>query len=192
MGAGVYKSDCKGCKLSQGIEEPRRGGGIIELNGNWILNQYGGDEGFLGWMVLQPRFHRMELTDLNTSEVKALGVNIQNIDLALRRYWACRFEKDPIKRVYVVYFFESTGYHLHIHLIPRTKRFRSLSIRVPKTQGISKTEECRLIAWNIHKLSEHQDFPSEYRIREENEENRQKVEALTTYLRDYLSKLSAR
>lgn len=185
MDAEEYKDDCKGCKISRGIEEPT--GGIIKLDGNWIINHYGGDEGFLGWIALQSRFHRMELTDLSANEAKALGSNIQNIDVALRQYWSIHFQSDPIRRVYVVYFFESAfeessdKYHLHIHLIPRTERFRPLSIRIEKTHGIEKVEDnVRLIAWNIHQLSKHQNFPQEYRIGREN------VEALMTYLKAYL------
>lgn len=181
MGAEIYNNDCEGCAISQGIKQPRRGGGIIELDGNWILNHYGGDEGFLGWMVLQPRCHRMELTDLNTDEANALGKNIQDIDLALRQYWALQFQEDLIQRVYVVYFFESAfekssdKWHLHIHMIPRTERLRSLEQRGSK-----------LIAWNIHKVATHQDFPREYQIIEDTEENRRKVEALMTYLKGQL------
>lgn len=190
MGSEIYHDDCKGCAYSRRTEEPR--GGIIELPGNWILNHYGGPEGFLGWLALQPRFHRMELTDLNTDEANALGINIQNIDLALRQWWAIKFSEDPVRRVYVVYFFESAfekssdKYHLHIHLIPRTERFDSLSIHVSKTKGISKEECVRLTGWNIHQLSKHDYFRTEYQVREENNANRLKVEALMTYLRGYL------
>jgi diadenosine tetraphosphate (Ap4A) HIT family hydrolase len=197
MGAEIYHNDCKACAISRRIEEPCRGGGIIELDGNWILNHYGGDEGFLGWMALQPRFHRMELTDLNSDEANALGKNIQKIDLALRQYWAIKFPTDPVRRVYVVYFFESAfekscdKYHLHIHLIPRTERFSSLSIRIEKTQGIEKVEDgVLLIAWNIHQLRQHHDFTPMYQIREENEKNKRKVEALMNYLRGQLHRLS--
>jgi diadenosine tetraphosphate (Ap4A) HIT family hydrolase len=190
MSAEVYHEDCKGCKISRKIREPR--GGIIELDGNWILNHYSGGEGFLGWVILQPRYHRMELSELNTDEANELGKNIRNIDLALRQYWAIKFTKDPIRRVYVVYFFESAfekssdKYHLHIHLIPRTEKFRSLSTHVSKTKGISKEECVPLIAWNIHQLSEHQDFPPDYRTKPENEANTREVEALMTYLRGYM------
>lgn len=121
-----YEERCKGCQLSQGLRHPR-GNIIVELDGDWILNHYGGNEGFLGWMALQPKLHRMDLTDLTPDEMKALGGNIQRVERALRSYWSFRFESDPIQRVYVVYFFESffnsppTEYHLHIHLIPVQK-----------------------------------------------------------------------
>jgi len=186
MGAKIYDKDCMGCKYSQEIQKPR--GGIVKLDRHWILNHYAGPEGFLGWVALQPRYHRMELTDLNTDEANALGRNIENIDRALREYWAIKFPGDLVRRVYVVYFFESAfektqnQYHLHFHLIPRTEKFRSLS-------------KCgsTLIGWDIHRLSKHKDFPPEYQIREtdyqteeRNKENRQKVEEFMTYLRGQL------
>lgn len=193
MSGGTYHEDCDGCKISQRKKEPSAGGGIINLDGDWILNHYGGSEGFLGWLTLQPRYHRMELTDLNTDEANALGENLQKIDLSLRQYLAIKFGDDPVQRVYVVYFFESAfekssdKYHMHIHLIPRTERFLHLTIRIEKTRGIEKVEDnVQLIAWNIHQLSGHKDFSREYQLRERNEENRLKVEALTTYLRGQL------
>jgi len=198
MGAEVYKSCCRGCKISQGIEELT--GGIIELDGNWILNHYSSEEGFLGWMALQPRFHRMELKDLTADETRALGGNIQNIDIALRQYWAIRFRDDLIQRVYLVYFFESTGYHLHIHLVPRTKKFYEL-----EAEGCSVLKEkkdCPLlfaplnkykfIAWNICRINKHKKFPQRYQTKKGNKKSEKEVEALMTYLRGYLWKLPAR
>ena len=57
-----YDDSCNGCKISRGLEPLH--GGFIELDGNWILNHYAGWEGFLGWMAMQPRFHRMGLGEL--------------------------------------------------------------------------------------------------------------------------------
>ena len=54
------KKVCKGCELSKGNGDPP-GGIIVKLDGGWILNHYGGSEGFLGWLALQPSCHRMEL-----------------------------------------------------------------------------------------------------------------------------------
>lgn len=126
----IYMKGCKACKVSQGTL--LRAGGNIELEGNWILNHYFGPEGFLGWMELRPKYHRMEFSELNEDEVRALGKNIQRIKLSLRNYWNYTFENDPIERVYIVYFFESvfdkrrTDCHLHIHLITRTKEIGKL------------------------------------------------------------------
>lgn len=169
MGAQI----CKGCKISQGDEEPR--GGIIKLDGNWILNHYQGPEAFLGWLALQPSCHRMELRDWTEDEAKALGPNIKRIDEALRGYWEKTFPEDPIERVYVVYFFESayewppSGYHLHLHLIARPRCFRGL-----QRNGGS------LVGWRIHDVKTHPSFPVKYRPMEEN------VRKLMDALREHL------
>jgi len=144
-----YNDWCNGCKISRCLKA--RHGGIIEMDGNWILNHYAGWEGFFGWMALQSRYHRMELTDLTPDETKALGKNIQNIDLALRQYWSLKFPSDPIQRVYVVYFFESEGYHLHIHLILRSEK---LGCEDPK----------EYMAWKTFERTKKDRFPQEYRI----------------------------
>jgi hypothetical protein len=46
MHRGEYKDCCKGCDISREID--KRTGGIIELEGDWILNHYAGPEGFFG------------------------------------------------------------------------------------------------------------------------------------------------
>jgi diadenosine tetraphosphate (Ap4A) HIT family hydrolase len=182
MGTQVYRRNCKGCKRSKGIGEAPLGG-IIELDNNWILNHYGGEEGFLGWMALQPRFHRMKLADLEVDELRTLGTNIKNIDSALQKYWSMHFKTDPIERVYVVYFFESafdqppTKFHLHIHLIPRTKKLRKL---------LRRKKDSKIIAWNIYRLSNLKNFPTEYKIGEHKEQSNQRVEPLMSYLRSQL------
>jgi diadenosine tetraphosphate (Ap4A) HIT family hydrolase len=175
-----YNDWCNGCKISRCLKA--RHGGIIETDGNWILNHYAGWEVFFGWMALQSRYHRMELTDLTPDETKALGKNIQNIDLALRQYWSLKFPSDPIQRVYVVYFFESEGYHLHIHLIPRSKK-------------LGQDNPSEKAAWKIYTLAPcWNGFPGEYRLRakesKENDiiEHKEEVVALMTYLRSDLSK----
>ena len=181
-----YDPNCDGCKISQGHKEVT-GKLVIEMNGGWTLNHYGGGEGFLGWLALQPRYHRMELADLTEREAAFLGPNIQRIDLALRQYWSIRFDADPIERVYVVYFLEGvfakpnpSPYHLHVHLIPRTRRFDPL---LRKDNGSTST----IIAWNIYQLVECQDFPEEYRIKGV---NKQYTENLMAYLKSSLWKSS--
>ncbi len=164
-----YDPECKGCKLSQGkwsatdeeLPSPPPGGMIIELKGDekqgsddWILNHYGGSEGFLGWMALQPRCHKMELSDLSKPQLQAMGVNIKKIDEALRAFWEKEFPGDAIKRVYIVYFFEGvfdskpTDYHLHIHLIPRTK-----AMDILLREEVEGEKVTTIVAWNIYKLT---------------------------------------
>jgi len=176
-----YKDCCKGCDISREIE--KKPGGIIDLGGDWILNHFEGGGVFLGWMALQPRFHRMKFTDLTDDETKALGKNIQNINIALCEYWSIRFPKDPIEKLYVVCFHESEEYHIHIHLIPRTKELG----------GEDPTEN---MAWKTFKRTEKDSFPQEYRIMIKDPSGSliedQKVLALMSYLKGTLSKISAK
>jgi len=124
-----YQDRCAGCGISQELR--RVPGGIVKLAGNWVVNQYGSSEGFLGWLALQPRYHRNEISQLTRDELSALGPNIQSLDRSLRQYWHLHFPGDELCRVYVVYFFESEfqdppqdpPYHLHIHIIPRPSSF---------------------------------------------------------------------
>ena len=143
MDADKHKKGCKGCDISQGKEQPV--GRTIELDDFWRLNHYQGPEAFLGWLVLQPNRHVMELGELDDSEANAIGRHIKDIDEALRHYWEQTFPEDPIERVYVAYFFESaydwppSKHHLHFHLVARPRCFRAL-----QRNGVS------LVGWRIH------------------------------------------
>src|SRR5262249_4934367 len=120
-----YDPSCAGCHTSQDLRPIP--GGVVGLPGDWIVNQYAGGEGWLGWLALQPRFHRDSIQELTAQELPALRSNIQSLDSALTAYWKLQFPSDAIPRVYIVYFFESAfeeptpkdRFHLHIHLIPR-------------------------------------------------------------------------
>jgi len=166
------KKGCKSCDWSHEREKPV--GDIVRLPGKWMLNHYQDKEqGFLGWLALQPQLHTEEWDDLEEDgELEALGPNIKRIKQALRK---C-FPKDSIKRIYVVYFFDwhkdPSEYHLHIHLIPRFDRLAPLL-----TKG-----EKDINAWNIYSLTkEHAaDFPKEYRWK------KPKIEALMEELRGLL------
>lgn len=181
-----YSKSCRGCKISQGIDPGvNQRGGVIELEGDWIVNHYGGGEGFLGWLSLQPRFHRMELTDLTPSEAAALGGNLQHLDQALRQYWSHRFAHDPIQRVYVTYFHDTVfaaadsdprrqEWHMHIHVIPRTVRLGRI---------LRECSPYRLLrAWSIPDIvpKNEEDLPAEYWKTD------QKMSALISYIRRYL------
>jgi diadenosine tetraphosphate (Ap4A) HIT family hydrolase len=171
-----FSPECDGCKISQG--KPINGvtKQVIRLGDHWILNHYGGSEGFLGWIALQPRCHRCDLAELTKDEAEALGENIKFIDKALRQYWDehQEFKNDRIKRIYVVYFFESvydkpdpTKYHLHIHLIPRPSSFDKL---LREYVGECKST---INAWKIYALTKYRDFPEKYRI--DGKKDKQKV-----------------
>ncbi|MBM4288659.1 MAG: hypothetical protein FJ126_01340 [Deltaproteobacteria bacterium] len=155
MENNIYDDNCIGCAISRGRENMQ--GGIIELDGDWILNHYGGSEGFLGWMALQTRYHRMDFNDLRYAELIALGGNIKKIKNALYDYWRDKFREDQIGRVYIVYFFEGifdknpSNYHLHLHIIVRTKQIGELL----KNQYFGEFKNVaypNINAWMIHYL----------------------------------------
>lgn len=145
--------DCEGCKL---IDNPPDGG-VVELHGGWSVNQYGGSEGYLGWMALQPKSHRMNISELTNGELENMGKNIAHIDQVLSDYWRLKFPNDPLERIYVTYFFDSvfnampSPYHLHMHMIPRTQRIKELIL-----------DNGNIICWDIYKAAKNVRFPREY------------------------------
>jgi diadenosine tetraphosphate (Ap4A) HIT family hydrolase len=150
------KESCIGCNIMEPQYQPT--GGVIEVGKYWLVNQYGGGEGFLGWLALQPREHRMQLGDLSAGEARELGIAVQKVKKALQDYWKKEWPEDRFERLYVTYFFESafdnspSKYHLHIHLIPRTKRMRHLLI----------TKNGKVNCWKVHRIYKRKDFPQEY------------------------------
>jgi diadenosine tetraphosphate (Ap4A) HIT family hydrolase len=130
---------------------------MVSLPGDWTLNHYGGHEGFLGWLALQPRDHCPEIADLSPRQAAGLGSNLRRINLALREYWSATFD-DPIERVYTLYLHEGVFdarpslYHVHFHIIPRSQRLDAL------------LRSCgEIVAWDIYKVSRLAAFPPEYR-----------------------------
>jgi len=121
-----YDQHCAGCQRAQGLHSIP--GAVIGLPGDWSVSHYAGGEGFLGWLALQPRFHRDRLQDLTKAELLALGPNLRALDFGLTEYWKLQFPDDLFQRVYVVYFFEAAfetpppkeQFHLHIHVIARS------------------------------------------------------------------------
>jgi len=172
--------DCKGCKISKASDDPgpRHAepiGGAIKLGG-WVLNHYGGPEGFLGWMALQPYYHRMEYSELSSpEEVGELGGHLQWVSSSLEEYWKDTFPDDRLERVYVIYMFESafdwppSEYHLHLHLIARPRSLGRLLRSKPAAS---------IDAWQMAGLTGGDDFPHEY-VR-----NRENVEALMGWLQN--------
>jgi hypothetical protein len=159
----MYADQCAGCAISQGLRPVS--GGLIKLPGDWVVSQYGGSEGFLGWLALQPRFHRMALSQLSDRELRYLGPNIKALDSVLSQYWHLQYPDDPVRRVYVVYFFESEfespppreAFHLHIHVIPR---FQSLDT----AERLRRTEHSAswVDGWRTPKLSPERVVPEAY------------------------------
>ena len=162
-----YESTCAGCRRSQGLDAVP--GGIAKLPGDWVVNQYWGSEGFLGWLALQPRFHRMSLSELTEDEARSLGPNVQDLDAALKRYWSHQFPRDPVERVYMVYMFEAEfaepqpkpedKFHLHVHVIPRTKELGQYGrLRFTKC-GITWND-----GWHMPRMREHGVIPEPYQL----------------------------
>ena len=140
-------NDCEVCKISQGKIKPYVGGPVVKLDGNWTFNHYGGTEGFLGWLALQPHRHVKYFGDLNDGESSALGHNLKLIDTVLRDYWAEHFKKDPIERLYALCFSEYSQGHFHFHLIPRTSKMGDLL-----------TYKRDIVAWHIYKIHKYVRF----------------------------------
>lgn len=160
------------------------------MAGDWVVNQYGGPEGFLGWLALQPRFHRKSLSELKEAEAKSLGPNLQALDEVLKHYWTHQFPDDPIERVYVVYMFESPfsepqpkpedNFHLHIHVIPRTKKLGELGrLRVTRN-GVTWND-----GWLMPRLMEHGMVPEPYLLTLDNRVPR--ATSLMDYVRHELA-----
>ena len=151
----THKERCRGCKILEPLSQPRGGG--IEIGQHWLVNQYWGREGFLGWLALQPREHCMQLEELSEDAARDMGKVIKDVKRSLKRYWEKKWPEDQLDRLYVTYFFDSvfdnspTEYHLHIHLIPRTRRMRSLI-----------SEEGSINCWKIYKIAKLDGFPEEY------------------------------
>jgi len=130
-------------------------GGNIELKGNWIVHQYAGSEGFLGWLILQPKKHRRWICELEPNEINALGRNMKIVQEALRKCWPKLFNEDKnehkIERIYVVCFSESKPHHIHFHIIPRTKKLANL-LTDP--------------GWSIYQVSRPKKLPKAYFARD--------------------------
>ena len=188
MSKKTYEEECELCKISQGKDyDVTERGGIIKLKGNWTLNHYGGKEGFLGWLILQPQYHREQLRDLEESESKALGPNIKDIEITLRKYWEKHFSKDPMERMYVIYFSESSA-HLHFHVIARPKSIRELTLCRKACSGYSEiqSEPVKVEAWNMPFATKCRRFPLEYNIWKDGKINKAMVSPLIDWMAENL------
>ena len=179
------RENCYGCKVSRGKGGVNERGGTIELPGGWILNHYGLEEGFLGYLALQTKKHRESFVELLTNEAVALGGNIKDVHMALSDYWSQHFPEDPLERIYVVYFSEHL-IHLHFHLIPRPKSFGKLRLcsKVYSKNSEIEKESYEAWAWKVYLASKCEDFPHRYRTK--NEENKEEVLKLIGYLKEKL------
>ena len=68
--------------------------------------------GLLGWLVLVPRRHVLEVAELTDDEAAGLGT--WQVRIARRLT-----EEQGVSKVYVTEFGEVPGFHLHFHIVPR-------------------------------------------------------------------------
>lgn len=121
---------------------------VILLGEHWTVNQYMGESGFPGWLVMQPIRHRMRIQDFESEELQEFWVQFMRVESALREAWPKVFPGDVVERVYITLFFENVEkvWHLHFHVVPRTKRMME---EIPNHYGwdvVSQTtyDECVL------------------------------------------------
>lgn len=84
---------------------------VITYDEHWRIAHATG-VGMLGWLVIVPRRHVMEIAELTEGEAEGLG------------YWQtalARVLRDELgtAKSYVASFGEASGFHLHIHVIAR-------------------------------------------------------------------------
>jgi len=168
---GREQSDaCKGCAISRrdgNVELVRKiedCGGILQLKYDWVLHHYTGSEGFLGWLALQPREHRGGLDDLTNGESEGFGVLLKAIEESLRAYWQEEFPNDPLERVYIACFYESSK-HLHLHIVPRPESFKDIRFCTEACSEFELIEkESRwAYGWHVYLASRCDRFPDTYR-----------------------------
>ncbi len=171
----LFDPRCRACQLAHAQDNY-----AVDLGGGWTVNSYRGSEGFLGWLALTPRQHRVRLCELTRREAASLGSVIQWLDSALSAYWQAAFSDDPLQRVYVAYFSEtvddpneSERWHLHWHVLPRPRSLRW--VYEDSDRGV----------WGIHRAHCDPRFPTRYKLEGRGEERARdsRVQALITFLR---------
>jgi diadenosine tetraphosphate (Ap4A) HIT family hydrolase len=112
----VTEADCYTCTREAEFDRlpPRE---RIALDEHWRVVHATGS-GLLGWLVLTPRRHVMELADLTDDEARGLG----DWQVRLARALTAELGTGAAK-VYVAEFGEKPGFHLHFHVVPRAVDF---------------------------------------------------------------------
>ena len=130
---------CECCTIIDGEGSGFRANNyIVELEGGWVLNHCGGENTYLGYLILQTKCHRVDFGDLSPEEAKSLGMNIKRINDSIRKYWESIYPEDQVELVHVAYLNEtpyirrhiylsnrpqlSRESHVHIHLLTRTRK----------------------------------------------------------------------
>jgi len=132
---------CEVCKIIKGKKEGIHDKEyIIDMNNGWTLNHCDASNWYLGYLVLSTTRHVKDFCELENCEPKALGLNIKWINCYLKGWWNCEYKpEDSIEQIYLAYFNEApykqgltdrkeldTQLHVHIHILPRTKKMREI------------------------------------------------------------------
>ena len=101
-----------GCGCDRGASSDRLPSKhLVAYDAYWsVVHAYG--SGLLGWLIIAPRRHVMELSELTDDEAASLGV----WQVRLARALAAELGRP---KTYVARFGEAAGYHLHFHVIAR-------------------------------------------------------------------------
>jgi len=106
------KQGCKGCEITEHVPADR----ILESNELSFVN-YCNDPVVVGHIVIQPRRHVESLTDLRADEIADIIRLIWKYSKAL----ALAMDPKP-EKIYLCMFSESTDWHLHFHIVPRSEQ----------------------------------------------------------------------
>lgn len=106
----MTQADCYTCAREAELDQlpPRE---RIGLDEHWRV-VHATRSGLLGWLVLTPRRHVMELADLTDAEAQTLGAWQVRLARALTAELGAA-------KTYVAEFGEQPGFHLHFHVVPR-------------------------------------------------------------------------
>jgi len=115
-------------------------------------------------------------------EGKEFGGLLKAIEEGLSAYWKKEFPEDPLERVYIACFYESSK-HLHLHIVPRPKSFKEdLHLCAKACSGFEEIDKRSqsLYGWHIHLATKCYQFPNRY-LRDEGK-SKKLIEFLKTKL----------
>ena len=121
----VTAPDCYSCDREAEFDDlpPRE---RIAYDAHWRVSHATGSD-LLGWLVLMPRRHVLEVADLTDAEAASLG----SWQVRLARALA---QEVGTPKTYVAEFGEMPGFHLHFHVVPRPHDLAP-DLRGPKVFG---------------------------------------------------------
>jgi diadenosine tetraphosphate (Ap4A) HIT family hydrolase len=121
----VTVTDCYTCDREAAFDQlpPRE---RIAHDSWWRVSHATGSD-LLGWLVLVPRRHVMEVAELTDAEAAALG----GWQVRLARVLAQELDAP---KTYVAEYGEAPGFHLHFHVVPRPRELDP-ELRGPKIFG---------------------------------------------------------